>query len=251
MPSPQTDSFDASSWAPVRASDRGQGIEPRASASSSSSGGTTGQIKGPTELNAPPRSLCREKPPHHGTAPGSRRGIIRRRVHRAYATRRLTPHLKIQTLRDRSGSRNRGKPGGSCRSRLWESPPVSGLWQKNLEKAPAAWGLTGIRLDKNRSYQEKWLSGCDKCGSPTRQMWTPWWYVEESVTNAALLTLTPGSGRSHGDSGTRLRVYVKKGEHYRAYASAVVVSAGGIGSPLICGTERLSPGAAAISFSTP
>ena len=123
---------------------------------------------------------------------------------------------------------------------------------KRIMESARGLGYDWKRLDKI-VYQEKCLPGCDKCtmGCPHGAKWDARMYVEESVKNGALLTANARVRKVLMEDRTAVGVeYVKKGRTRRAYASAVVVSAGGIGSPLILRKSGL-PGAGRNFFFDP
>jgi choline dehydrogenase-like flavoprotein len=85
-------------------------------------------------------------------------------------------------------------------------------------------------------YVEKCRPDCDKCiyGCPHGAKWTARMYAEEAVGLGATLINGARVGRVLVENGQARGVeYRRKGEDHRVYARQIVLSAGGIGSPVI------------------
>ncbi len=85
-------------------------------------------------------------------------------------------------------------------------------------------------------YQEKCRPNCDKCmlGCPYGAKWNARMYVEEAVHNGAELRNRAKATRVLTEKNKAIGVeYKKYGITHTEYAPLIVVSAGGIGSPMI------------------
>jgi choline dehydrogenase-like flavoprotein len=96
----------------------------------------------------------------------------------------------------------------------------------------------GYRWDplKKFVYQEKCRPDCDKCvyGCPYGAKWNARMYVEEAVDSGAILVNGAKITRVLIEQGRAVGVEFKKeGAVHQVLASKIVVSAGGIGSPII------------------
>ena len=85
-------------------------------------------------------------------------------------------------------------------------------------------------------YQDKCRPNCDKCvmGCPYGAKWSSRMNVEEACKNGATLLTGASVNRVLQENHTATGVEFKhKGEQHRAYAETIVLSSGGIGTPLI------------------
>ncbi len=85
-------------------------------------------------------------------------------------------------------------------------------------------------------FQEECRTDCDKCtlGCPHGAKWTSRFFVEEAVQHGAQLVNTAKVERVLTENGSAVGVEAKvNGKWVRFLASRVVVSAGGIGTPVI------------------
>ena len=85
-------------------------------------------------------------------------------------------------------------------------------------------------------YQERCRPNCDKCiyGCPYGAKWTARMYVEEAVAAGATLVNGAKVTRVLTEQGRAVGVeFEKGGETHKAFASKIVIAAGGIGSPMI------------------
>ncbi|MBW1988940.1 MAG: GMC family oxidoreductase, partial [Deltaproteobacteria bacterium] len=96
-------------------------------------------------------------------------------------------------------------------------------------------GYAWEKLDKYL-YQDKCKASCDRCflGCPRGAKWSARMYVDEAVANGATLITRAKVRRVLRENGKAVGVvYTKWGFDHRAYASKVVLAAGGIGTPVI------------------
>ena len=96
----------------------------------------------------------------------------------------------------------------------------------------------GYRWDplKKFIYQEKCRPDCDKCvyGCPYGAKWNARMYAEEAMASGASLINGAKVARVLIERGQAVGVEFKKeGKLHQTYASKIVISAGGIGSPVI------------------
>lgn len=120
---------------------------------------------------------------------------------------------------------------------------IGPLARRTMESARSL-GYDWKKLDKI-VYQDKCLPDCDKCtmGCPYGAKWDARMYVEEAVRSGAVLRASAKVNKVLLENRTAVGVeYTQKGKTHRVYAATIVVSAGGIGSPLILRKSGL-PGA--------
>jgi choline dehydrogenase-like flavoprotein len=111
---------------------------------------------------------------------------------------------------------------------------VGPLARRTMESARSL-GYDWKKLDKI-VYQDKCLPDCDKCtmGCPHGAKWDARVYVGEAVRSGAVLKASAKVNKVLLENRTAVGVeYTQKGKTHRIYAPTIVVSAGGIGSPLI------------------
>ncbi len=85
-------------------------------------------------------------------------------------------------------------------------------------------------------YQHKCRSGCDKCvmGCPYGAKWTSRMYIDEVRANGSVLVTGARVERVLQENHAAVGVeYMHKGSRYQAFAKRIIVSAGGIGTPMI------------------
>lgn len=102
-------------------------------------------------------------------------------------------------------------------------------------------GYSWNNLDKYL-VQENCEKNCYKCyyGCPNRAKWSSRWYVEEAVRNGARLLNRAKAERILMDGNKAVGVAFKKnGKVYKAYAPKIIVSAGGIGTPMLLRTAGI------------
>ena len=113
-------------------------------------------------------------------------------------------------------------------------------------------GYDWKKLDKI-VYQDKCLPRCDKCtmGCPHGAKWDARMSIEDAVQHGAVLTANARVRKVLTQNRTAVGVeYVSKGRTRSVQAPTIVVSAGGIGSPLILRKSGL-PGAGRDFFFDP
>lgn len=96
-------------------------------------------------------------------------------------------------------------------------------------------GYDWKKLDKI-IYQDRWKPeyAFGHNGDPHRMKWSARMYIEEAVNNGANLINNAKVIRVLFDGNKAVGVeFQKRGNRYQAYASKIVISAGGIGTPVI------------------
>ena len=85
-------------------------------------------------------------------------------------------------------------------------------------------------------FQDKCLAGCDRCnlGCPNRAKWTARNWIEEAVEHGTRFVAQARVRKVivEGNKATGV-LFTRRGTEYRASADTVVISAGGIGTPVI------------------
>ncbi len=96
-------------------------------------------------------------------------------------------------------------------------------------------GYDWQKLDKFM-YQDRWQPGMKfgYYGDPHDVKWSSKMYVEQAVSNGATLLNHAKVDKVITEDGTATGVeYANKGKRHKAFATRIVISAGGIGSPVI------------------
>jgi choline dehydrogenase-like flavoprotein len=110
-----------------------------------------------------------------------------------------------------------------------------GPFARRIMESARALGYSWDPL-KKFVYQEKCRPDCDKCiyGCPYGAKWNARMYVEEAVASGATLMNGAKVTRVLIEQGKAVGVEFRtKGEVRQTFASKIVISAGGIGSPVI------------------
>ena len=115
--------------------------------------------------------------------------------------------------------------------------PQSLLLQKSARDLGYSWN----NLDKYL-VQENCEKGCYRCyyGCPNRAKWSSRWYVEEAVQNGATLLNRAKATQILMNGNKAVGVAFKKyGRLHKVYAPKIIVSAGGIGTPMLLRTAGI------------
>ncbi|MBI9075533.1 MAG: GMC family oxidoreductase [Desulfatibacillum sp.] len=110
-----------------------------------------------------------------------------------------------------------------------------------IQKSARDLGYSWENLDKYL-VQENCEKGCYRCyyGCPNRAKWSSRWYMEEAVQNGAKLLNRAKATQILMDGDKAVGVaYKKYGKEHKAYAPKVIISAGGIGTPMLLRTAGI------------
>ncbi len=124
----------------------------------------------------------------------------------------------------------------------WQELPVAplrdeliGPLARRVMESAGELGYNWKKLDKI-IFQKKCRPECDKCvmGCPYDAKWNAREFVEEAVGSGAVLLTGARVGRVLVEGRKAVGVeYKKDGASRQAYASSIVISAGGLGTPVI------------------
>jgi choline dehydrogenase-like flavoprotein len=123
---------------------------------------------------------------------------------------------------------------------------------KRIMQSACELGYQWKKLDKI-VFQDKCRPDCDKCtmGCPYDAKWTARMFIDDAVRDGAVIRVSAPVNQVLIENKKAVGVeYAQKGETRRAYAQTIVISAGGIGSPLILRKSGL-PGAGREFFFDP
>ncbi|MBU2488016.1 MAG: GMC family oxidoreductase N-terminal domain-containing protein [Proteobacteria bacterium] len=115
------------------------------------------------------------------------------------------------------------------------SDGLMGPQQTRIMESAQDLGYAWNKIDKYL-YQDKCLGGCDRCflGCPHRAKWTARNWVEEACENGATLITRARVKRVILENGKAVGVtYSQWGREHKALAPLTIISAGGIGTPVI------------------
>ncbi len=115
------------------------------------------------------------------------------------------------------------------------SDGLMGPQQTRIMESAQSLGYAWNKIDKYL-YQDRCLGGCDRCflGCPRRAKWTARNWAEEAAANGATLITRARVKRVILEDKKAVGVtWSQWGRERRAFAPIIVISAGGIGTPVI------------------
>lgn len=122
------------------------------------------------------------------------------------------------------------------------SDHLVGPMAKRIMESARSLGYNWNKLDKY-CFQDKCRPNCDKCnlGCPHGAKWTSRFWIDEAMAAGATFTANARVSRVITDgSSAKGVVYSHKWAEHQAFAPLVVISAGGIGTPVILRASGIS-----------